>query len=86
MTKAPSPTEMTKGQSDNTNNATKKLDYTVIADRLRTVSWINYSYPTGVVNLVYEPTFQLTASAVYSRVRTGKYYSTVTLKLYTYNF
>ena len=26
MTKAPIPTEMSKGQSDNTNNATKKLD------------------------------------------------------------
>ena len=27
MTKAPTPTEMFKGQSDNTNNATKKFDY-----------------------------------------------------------
>ena len=36
MTKAPTPTEMSKGQSDNTNNATKKFDYTAIADRLRT--------------------------------------------------
>ena len=36
MTKAPLPTEMSKGQSDNTNNATKKFDYTAIADRLRT--------------------------------------------------
>ena len=26
MTKAPAPTEMSKGQSDNTNNATKKFD------------------------------------------------------------
>ena len=26
MTKAPTPTEMSKGQSDNTNNATKKFD------------------------------------------------------------
>ena len=25
MTKAPTPTEMSKGQSDNTNNATKKI-------------------------------------------------------------
>ena len=25
MTKAPTPTEMSKGQSDNTNNATKKV-------------------------------------------------------------
>ena len=36
MTKAPTPTEMSKGQSDNTNNATKKFDYTAVADRLRT--------------------------------------------------
>ena len=47
MTKAPTPTEMSKGQSDNTNNATKKFDYTVIADRLRTVIWSNYGHPTG---------------------------------------
>ena len=26
MTKAPTPTEMSKGQGDNTNNATKKFD------------------------------------------------------------
>ena len=31
MTKAPTSTEMSKGQSDNTNNATKKFDYTAIA-------------------------------------------------------
>ena len=52
MTKAPTPTEMSKGQSDNTNNATKKIDYTAIADRLRTVSCSNYSHPTGVVTIV----------------------------------
>ena len=28
MTKAPTPTEMSKGQSNNINNATKKFDYT----------------------------------------------------------
>ena len=55
MTKAPTPAEMSKGQSDNTNNATKKFDYTAVADRLRTVSWSDYGHPTGVVNLVYGP-------------------------------
>ena len=50
MTKAPSPTEMSRGQGDNTNNATKKFDYTAIADRLRMVSWSNYSHRSGVVN------------------------------------
>ena len=38
MTKAPTQTEMPKGQSHNTNNATKKFDYTAIADQLSTVS------------------------------------------------
>ena len=38
MTKAPTKTEMSKGQSNNTNNATKMFDYTAIADRLRPVS------------------------------------------------
>ena len=33
MTKAHTPTEMSKGQSDQTNNATKKFDYTAVADR-----------------------------------------------------
>ena len=55
MTKALTPAEMSKGQGDNTNNATKKLDYTAVVDRLRTVSWSNYGHPTGVVNLVYGP-------------------------------
>ena len=48
MTKTPTPAEMSKGQSDNTNNATKKFDYIAIADRLRTASWSNYSHQTGV--------------------------------------
>ena len=46
MTKAPTPAEMSNGQSDNTNDATKKFDYTAIADRLGTVSWNNYDHPT----------------------------------------
>ena len=45
--------EMSKGQSDNKNIATKKFDWTAVADRLRTISWSNYSHPTGVVNLAY---------------------------------
>ena len=55
MRKAPTPTEMSKGQTDNTNNATKTFDYTAVADRLRTVSWSNYGHSTSVVNLVYGP-------------------------------
>ena len=38
MPKAHALTEMSKGQNDNTNNATKKLVYTAIVDWLRTVS------------------------------------------------
>ena len=65
MTNAPTLTEKSKKQHDNIKNATKNFDYTTIADRLRTVSWSNSSYPTGVVNSVYErSTFRLTARAV----------------------
>ena len=65
MTKAPTPTEKSKTQHDNTKNATKYFDYTTIADRLRTVSWGNSSHPTGVVKPVYErSTFPLTTTAV----------------------
>ena len=46
-------------------NATKTFNYTIIADRLRTVSWSNSSHPTGVVKPVYERSnFPLTATAV----------------------
>ena len=34
-------------------NATKNIDYTTIADRLRAVSWGNDSHQTGVVKPVY---------------------------------
>ena len=59
MTKASTPAEMSKGQSDNTNYATKKFDYTTVADRLRTVIWSNYGNPTGVVNRFTGPIFPL---------------------------
>ena len=51
MTKAPTPTEISLGHSDNTNQATKKFDYTAVADRPKTVIWSNYDHPTGVVKL-----------------------------------
>ena len=53
--KSPYTSRNVKRQSDNTYNATKKFDYTAVADRLRTVSWSNYGHPTCVVNLVYRP-------------------------------
>ena len=40
MTKAPTPTEKSKKQGNNIKHATKNFDYTTIADRLRTVSWL----------------------------------------------
>ena len=49
MTKAPTPTEKSKKQPDNTKN----VDNTTIADRLRTVSWGNEIHPTGVVKPAY---------------------------------
>ena len=49
MTKAPTPTDKSKKQCDNTKNATKNFHYTTITDRLRTVSWSNNSHPNGVV-------------------------------------
>ena len=42
MTKPPIPTENSKTKRQHTN-ATKNFDYTMIADRLRTVSWSNKS-------------------------------------------
>ena len=64
MTKAPTPAEMSKGHTDNTNNAIKMLDYTAVADRLSTVSWSNYGHPNGVVNRFTDTTFPLPATAV----------------------
>ena len=64
MINAPTLTEKSKKQRYNIKNATKNFDYTTIADRLRTVSLSNSSYPSGVVKLVYErSTFPLTATA-----------------------
>ena len=52
----------------------QNFDYTMIADRLRTVSWSYYnSHPTGVVTLVYDhSTFPLITKAVYSKGRIFK--------------
>ena len=49
MTKAPTPTEMSKGQWQHKQRH-KKFDYTAIADLLRTVSWSYVSHPTAMVN------------------------------------
>ena len=64
MTKTPIPTENSKTNGQH-KNVTKIFDYTTIADRLRTVSWSNNSYPTGEDKPVYGyPTFPLTTKAV----------------------
>ena len=65
MTNAFTLTEKSKKQRDNVKKRHQNFDYTTIADRPRTVSWNNRSYPTGVLIPVYErSTFPLTATAV----------------------
>ena len=62
--KSPHTHRKTQKQGDNTKNATKIVDYTTIADRLRTVSWSNNRHPTDVVKPVYErSTLPLTANS-----------------------
>ena len=57
MTKAPYQQKIQQ-PIDNTKYANKNFDYTTIVNRLRTVSWSNYSHPTGVIKPVYGyPTF-----------------------------
>ena len=49
LTKAPLSTEKIQKPTWQHKNATKNVDYTTIADRLRTVSWSNNSHPASVV-------------------------------------
>ena len=60
MTKAPTPTEMSKGQSDNTNKATKKSS---ITQRLRTdfgrSVWVTTATQLVRLFLFTGPTFPL---------------------------
>ena len=64
MTKAPTPEKMAKGQSDNTNNATKRS----IKQRLRTDLGRSVGVTTATqlvwLNWFTGPTFPLTATAV----------------------
>ena len=61
---APTPTEKSKKQCDNTKR-NQIFDYTTIADQLREVSWSNDSHLTVVVKPVYGiQTFPLTAKAL----------------------
>ena len=72
VTKAPTPTDQSK-TTWQFKNATKKFDYTTIADRLKTVSWVNDSHLTDAVKPVYGiPTFPLTATTVKSKGCTFK--------------
>ena len=65
MTKAPTPTEMSKGQSDNTNNATSPSS---IKQRLRTDLGRSVGVTTATQLVWFTgftgPTFPLTANAV----------------------
>ena len=49
MTKAPIPTENPKSNVT-TQKRHQNFDYTTIAGRLGTVSWVNNSHPTGTVS------------------------------------
>ena len=64
MTKAPTPAEMTKGQSDNTNNATKSS----ITQRLRADLGRSVGVTTATQLVWFTgftgPTFPLTATVV----------------------
>ena len=64
MTKAPTKAENVKRAKWQHKKNHKMFDYTAIADRLRTVSWSNYSHPTGAVNRFTGQTFKIPATAV----------------------
>ena len=67
MTKATMPPENKKVKRQH-KDATKNFDNTKIADRHRTVSWSNDSYPTTVVKPLYGiPTFPLTTKLCHQK-------------------
>ena len=55
ITQTPAPTEIYEKQTQQYKDATKELDNTAIADKLKTVSWSRQSHPTGVVKPVSGP-------------------------------
>ena len=62
MTKAPTPKEKSKKESDNTKTPPKTSITQRLQTDFRTVSWVN---DTGIVKPVYGiPTFSLTAKVV----------------------
>ena len=68
MTKALTPTEKSKKQRDNTKKCHQNIDYTPVADRLRTVNLSNDRYRTSVVKPVYGiQTLPITTKAVLSK-------------------
>ena len=78
MTKAPISTENTKKSNAIGQKGDHNIDYTTIADRLRTVNMGNDSHPTGVVKPVTEiATFPLTATVVLSKGHTLKFFRTI---------
>ena len=48
-------------------DANNKLDCTTVADWLIRVSWRDYSHPTAVVQVIYEPKLLLPATVVKSK-------------------
>ena len=71
--KSPHTNEKLQKSKTTTQIRHQKLDYTTIANRLRTVSWSNNIHQNGVVKPDNEiPTFRLTAKAVLSKEHTFK--------------
>ena len=74
MKKAPTPTEQSKKQCDNTKKTPKNFDYTTIMGRLMTISRSNDTHQTGVVLPVYRiPIFPIIAKTVQSKGHTLKH-------------
>ena len=67
MTKAHTPTEMTKGQSDNTNNATKSSITQGLRTDLRRSVGVTTATQLVLLTWFKDPTFPLPATAVQSK-------------------
>ena len=57
MTKAPTPVDMSKGQSDNTNNETKKFDYTAVVDLGRSAGETTATQLVWLIGLRTQPSY-----------------------------
>ena len=87
ITKEPTPTKKSKKQRDNTKNATKNIDYTTIADRLRTVSWDLFIVKMEMqMNVVRMNTTWLFCSPKYTREYRSRFVFLLSLCKYSNYF